>query len=635
MLSQIVRSIDSDSDGLVSKQDFKQAFYVDGDEDDVLSELRRTDTDMSKRDDVVIEQRPIDELSRHADEIDEDVLPVPTSIIRQFKVMAADVPSYSEVWTSEGAMSRREGSVWAPAIDEDLTAYKTHICVGHYATSGFDKPSGGQTLLVKDGSVGALSFSSDYMKSVIQTYMPHPKRFHLIWNKQKGDKKLFAWRPISPSPSKFVALGHVCTTTDEEPPTSCVRLVPKKWVIPDQGDLPSVWDDQGTGGKMGSIWSSKKGPALVTQGHQPPSDVRYKLKTDSFTVDPSDLESMQVKLADSEYDADAVDPGFELSADYEFVWNEDGSGASRDASAWRPRLPEGGVWFGDFVHASDDRPRTGTLMCPVDHPKMFAAAESFELVCQKKKGDHKMFGWRAVPPSPLFVQLGDIITTNSQEPKELPFRCVHKSLLRKVPGRKQIWTDEGGFFSRGEKVAIWQSPALVERASTMFLVNDVEAEPKPTAPRVVGSAGLSKPLFYQLKPAFTPIEARHMAMAVDDYIPEQEPGADASLLELRKFDYMTILDENPEAGWLTGYVNRKPDKIGLVPHNYIKRIPTQLCKAQYQWPQKGQQLTPGDLSFDEGQHIIATETGGNWWHGFVKANPDVVGKFPANYVELL
>lgn len=631
-MSQIVRSIDSDLDGLVSKADFKRAFYADGDEDDVLSEL--TDTDLSKRD-VVIEQRPIDELSQDADEIDEDVVPAPASIVRQFKVMVETVPSYSEVWTSEGTMARSEVSVWAPDVEEDLESDKTRICVGHYASKGFDQPSGGQMLLVKDGNVGLLSFSSDHMKSVVHTYMPHPKRFKQIWNKQKGDKKLFAWRPISPNPSKFVALGHVCTTTDEEPPTSCIRLVPKKWVNPCQKDPPIVWDDSGTGGKPGSIWSSKKGPALVTQGHEPPSEERYKLKSDSFTIDPGDVESMQVKLVDGECDADAVDPGFELSADYEFVWNEDGSGASRDASAWRPRLPEGGVWFGDFVHSSDDRPRAGTLMCPSDHPKMFAAAESFELVCQKKKGDHKMFGWRAVPPSPQFVQLGDIITTTAQEPKELPFRCVHKSLLRKVPGRKQIWTDEGGLFSRGEKVAIWESPALVERASTMLLVNDFEAEPKPTAPRAVGPAGLSKPLFYQLKPAFTPIEARPMAMAVKDYFPDQEPGSDGSLLTLHKFDYITILDENPEAGWWTGYLNRKPGRIGLVPHNYVRRLPTTLCKAQYRWPQQGQEPKQGDLSFAPGQLIIATETNGSWWHGFVKANPDVVGKFPANYIELV
>jgi hypothetical protein len=620
---QIVRSIDSDSDGLVSAEDFKKAFYVDGDEDDILSDM--TQTDLAKRDAVVIEQRPIEELSQESDDVDEDILPVPIEIVQQFKVAVEDVSSYREVWTSEGTMARSEVSVWAPDDEEDLTADKVRVCVGHYASQGFGKPASGQMLLVKDGSVGMMTFSSEHMKSVIHTYMPHPKRFKQVWNKQKGNKKFFAWRPISPS-SKFVPLGHVCTTTDEEPPTSCVRLVPKKWVVPYQKAPSLVWDDSGTGGRPGSIWSNKQGPVLVTQGHEPPTETRYKLKKKSFAVDPSDVESMKAQPQESEYDVDAVDPGLELSADYEFVWNEDGSGASRDASAWRPKLADGGVWFGDYVHSSDDRPRVGTLMCAADHPRMFAAPESFELVCQKKKGDHKMFGWRAVAPSPQYVQLGDIITTTPQEPTDLPFRCVHKSLLRAVQGRKQIWTDEGGMFSRGEKVAIWESPAMAERVSTMLLVNDFESEPKPTAPRAVGTAGLSKPMFYQLKPAFTPIEARPMAMAVKDYFPEQEPGSDETLLQLKQFEYITILDEHPEAGWWTGYSNRKPGRVGLVPHNYVKRIPTTLCEAQYRWPQVGQPPTDGDLTFEPGQQIIATETNGSWWHGFVKTAPEVNGK---------
>ena len=115
---QIVRSIDSDSDGLVSAEDFKKAFYVDGDEDDILSDM--TQTDLAKRDAVVIEQRPIEELSQESDDVDEDILPVPIEIVQQFKVAVEDVSSYREVWTSEGTMARSEVSVWAPDDEEDL-----------------------------------------------------------------------------------------------------------------------------------------------------------------------------------------------------------------------------------------------------------------------------------------------------------------------------------------------------------------------------------------------------------------------------------------------------------------------------------------------------------------------------------
>ena len=367
------------------------------------------------------------------------------------------------------------------------------------------------------------------------------------------------------------------------------------------------------------MWSSRKSCLQVTQGHAPPVDARYKLKASMFFIDPDDASTLTAVPHEPTYaSVDAVDPGFALSDAYNFVWNEDGSGASRDCSAWRPRLADGAVYFGDIIHASDDKPTFGTLISTADHVSLFAAPDSWELVCRKKKGDHKLYGWRAVPPSPLFVALGDVVTQSSKPPAELSYRCIHKALLREAELGPQLWNDEGGLFNRGEKVAMWEAPTISGHPTTMALANSFD---EPPATQV----------YWQLRPRFTPVEVRPLAMASRDVVPE--PDAEADLLSLKQFEYVVVLDDDAQAGWWTVYSVRRPDRVGLVPKNYLKKIPTQLCVALYAWPQAGQPAAQGDLSFRPGDLVVATETNGNWWHGFRRDAPEANGKFPANYVE--
>ena len=115
--------------------------------------------------------------------------------------------------------------------------------------------------------------------------------------------------------------------------------------------------------------------------------------------------------------------------------------------------------------------------------------------------------------------------------------------------------------------------------------------------------------------------------------PLPEPDSEADLLSLKQFEYVVVLDDDAQAGWWTVYSVRRPDRVGLVPKNYLKKIPTQLCVALYAWPQAGQPAAQGDLSFRPGDLVVATETNGNWWHGFRRDAPEANGKFPANYVE--
>ena len=171
----------------------------------------------------------------------------------------------------------------------------------------------------------------------------------------------------------------------------------------------------------------------------------------------------------------------------------------------------------------------------------------------------------------------------------------------------QLWNDEGGLFNRGEKVAMWEAPTISGHPTTMALANSFD---EPPATQV----------YWQLRPRFTPVEVRPLAMASRDVVPE--PDAEADLLSLKQFEYVVVLDDDAQAGWWTVYSVRRPDRVGLVPKNYLKKIPTQLCVALYAWPQAGQPAAQGDLSFRPGDLVVATETNG--------AVPSIIERRPAN-----
>ena len=76
---------------------------------------------------------------------------------------------------------------------------------------------------------GALGISgSERHKKVVDKIMPLPVRYTLVWEKLRGKRALFVWRPIPPS-RDFVALGHIVTTSADAPPLSAVRCVPIQW----------------------------------------------------------------------------------------------------------------------------------------------------------------------------------------------------------------------------------------------------------------------------------------------------------------------------------------------------------------------------------------------------------------------
>ena len=98
----IVRSIDSDGDGLISFQDFKMAFHVEGDEKDVLRNFKSDEGGRAKS--VLIPQKRIKELSTVVNDDSLAALePLPDDVAFAFKVKMKDVDhDVHKVWNSEG-----------------------------------------------------------------------------------------------------------------------------------------------------------------------------------------------------------------------------------------------------------------------------------------------------------------------------------------------------------------------------------------------------------------------------------------------------------------------------------------------------------------------------------------------------
>jgi hypothetical protein len=154
--------------------------------------------------------------------------------------------------------------------------------LGHYSNEGLKQPGQKIPLLHRTIEVvdsGALGITgSERHWKVINHLLPHPARFQLVWEKRGGKRDLYVWRAIPENRERFVALGHYCTETDEEPLVECIRCVPKSWCVVSKETPRLVWEDSGTAGRKGSLWRiNSMGLMAASTSHDPPSDVFYDL----------------------------------------------------------------------------------------------------------------------------------------------------------------------------------------------------------------------------------------------------------------------------------------------------------------------------------------------------------------------
>ena len=312
----LVRKVATYVDGLISYVEFRRAFQLSDEElesrvggDAVAAAASATST---------IESVPPKAIPEIAEQLSEQQqtqqVPVTEALLQNFSVKTKPVPSFSLVWNSEDTQSHQQVSVWAPtvrwrawrgcvcsarspplarqAIRSLITKNRVRVCLGHYASSGLHDPLKGAAaatkkfLTIELTDMATLRFRREKaLQAVLDRILPPPVRFKLVWHLARGNKSLYAWKPVAPE--QFVALGMVCTTTDEPPSAASIRCVPMRWCALTTTRPTKVWDDTGGGGgKAGSIWTVNSMDMIaVVQGHDPPRDPSYELNAMTFLLE--------------------------------------------------------------------------------------------------------------------------------------------------------------------------------------------------------------------------------------------------------------------------------------------------------------------------------------------------------------
>ena len=213
------------------------------------------------------------------------VIKIPEPVLASIKIKVKKVNRFNQVWNSQGSMSRQKISVWEPAIQGGaFKQNRAHVSLGHYIGSGFDNPNrDGKDRLSMEitDTTGNFMGGSSWLPHVLERFMPHPARFRLAWSLTHGSNPFYAWEPIPPS-DKFVAMGFVGSKTDTPPDVRSVRCVCKDWVR-ETTYLHKVWDDSGSGGRVGGIWLINTMNLVgFVAGHDPPRQKPFDLKRQRF-----------------------------------------------------------------------------------------------------------------------------------------------------------------------------------------------------------------------------------------------------------------------------------------------------------------------------------------------------------------
>jgi Ca2+-binding EF-hand superfamily protein len=281
----LVRKLAISNEGLISYGEFRRVFQVS--DEDLESRVLGGEANNFE----FIPPKMITELAEQYSGKEEVIIKVTEDILQTFQVKVKKLTSLTSVWNSEGTLSHVQMSIWAPTtIRQLLTKSKARICLGHYVTPGFKDPlrSGDAMKIVTIEVTDSATIRYHRQKvvnAVLALLLPHPLRFKQIWHLARGDKSLYAWKPVVPE--GFVAMGMICSLTNEPPDVTSMRCVPAAWCVASSVTPTKIWDDTGAGGgKPGSIWTvNSMDIVAIVAGHEPPKDVFYEFKSKSFSCE--------------------------------------------------------------------------------------------------------------------------------------------------------------------------------------------------------------------------------------------------------------------------------------------------------------------------------------------------------------
>jgi Ca2+-binding EF-hand superfamily protein len=270
LLRHFMMELDKDKDGYINLEEFKQAVGWEETDADVGNVVQYNG--------VPLPPPPKEVGHQHK-------LAIPAPVLAGIKVKVKRVGKFSNVWTSQGSMSREKGSVWEPADHKNsLKSNRAYVYLGHYSGIGYDNPSKDRvdrlTLEITD-TTGSWVAGSSWLPFVLDRYLPRPARYRLVWSITTGANPFYAWEPVPPS-DDFVALGCIGTKTDTPPDVRMMRCICKHWCT-ESKIVKSLWNDSGSGGREGSIWLFNSLNLIgFVNGHDPPRRKPFDIKAHRF-----------------------------------------------------------------------------------------------------------------------------------------------------------------------------------------------------------------------------------------------------------------------------------------------------------------------------------------------------------------
>ena len=287
----LVRKLANYTEGLISYVEFKSAFQMS--EDEMESRMGGDSSSSSNMSNFEsIPPKIIPELAEQLNAGAADmVFQVTESVLQNFNVKTKQVPSLSLVWDSQDTQSQSQVSVWAPtSIRSLITKNKVRVCLGHYASKGLKNPLTGHDtkkfLTIEVTDIATIRFRREKaVNAVLNRVLPHPLRFKQVWHLGRGQKTMYAWKAVAPE--NFVAVGMICTATDDPPNVQCMRCLPTTWLVPTAVVPTKIWDDTGAGGgKPGSMWTvNSMDMVVVVHGHEAPKEPFFEFKSHNFTLE--------------------------------------------------------------------------------------------------------------------------------------------------------------------------------------------------------------------------------------------------------------------------------------------------------------------------------------------------------------
>jgi len=301
----IVRHIDSTGEGRVYFDDFERAFaHLDERfQSAIPCGKARFDTSSG----LQINPHEMKELfvEEKNDTSRTIVTDISEEVLKSIRIQLRPIEKWTCLWTSNGTKSRKDLSIWAP----DFSGFRFKksrfdIFLGHYAAEGFGTPSknkppsglSGWTIDVVDER-NALFRQFNLTSAHLNFLLPHPIVYKRVWSETSGHKPLYIWKATPPSES-YLTLGMICTNTDEPPPLSAIRCIPRKWLKLTVERPSLIWNDAGTGGLKGSVWKTNSLNLLIaTEGHEAPSGYFFDLAQTKFYAH----ENFTGKIASTEH----------------------------------------------------------------------------------------------------------------------------------------------------------------------------------------------------------------------------------------------------------------------------------------------------------------------------------------------